>query len=94
MKEWGGNAHGDQAVRCLTAAYFVEIRVQLTDLRQSEVEMMRYLGLILWLLLATSVWAVDYPPVKVERINERVYAMLVVNRVREQFPPNVRAPCW
>ena len=38
--------------------------------------MMRYLGLILWLLLATSVWAVDYPPVKVERINERVYAML------------------
>ena len=47
MKEWGGNAHGDQAVRCLTAAYFVEIRVQLTDLRQSEVEMMRYLGLIL-----------------------------------------------
>ena len=68
MKEWGGNAHGDQAVRCLTAAYFVEIRVQLTDLRQSEVEMMRYLGLILWLLL-------------------------VVNRVREQFPPNVRDPC-
>ena len=55
--------------------------------------MMRYLGLILWLLLATSVWAVDYPPVKVERINERVYAMLVVNRVREQFPPNVRDPC-
>ena len=37
---------------------------------------MRYLGLIFSLLLTTSAWAVAYPPVKVERINERVYAML------------------